>query len=206
MKLTQSTVLFYSEERKSKAGPDTSAVDLTHLTHLTTSSTKNFQLCCKTSRASNSSGGFCVRFFFENSTIWDSVLPYDIFVYHFPCSADHKQDSSRVPRRSPFIYFNRHRPSGQSPSLSGHAVAYRWSSLPRLRRYRASIPQGSSRRVVPCGRSPWTSSYAPLFPTSTHYWYEVGMLKVPAALYNVMTIITVLGNILLVICTRLACQ
>ena len=29
------------------------------------------------------------------------------------------------------------------PSLSGHAIAYRWRSLPRVRRHRASIPQGA---------------------------------------------------------------
>ena len=35
------------------------------------------------------------------------------------------------------------------PSLSGHAIAYRWSSLPRIHRHRASEPQGSSERVLP---------------------------------------------------------
>ena len=35
------------------------------------------------------------------------------------------------------------------PSLSGHAIAYRWRSLPRVRQYRASKPQGGSKRVVP---------------------------------------------------------
>ena len=38
---------------------------------------------------------------------------------------------------------------GSVPSLSGHAVAYRWRSLPRVRRHRASKPQGSSERVLP---------------------------------------------------------
>ena len=38
---------------------------------------------------------------------------------------------------------------GSVPSLSGHAVAYRWRSLPRDRRHRASKPQGSSERVPP---------------------------------------------------------
>ena len=33
---------------------------------------------------------------------------------------------------------------GSVPSLSGHAIAYRWRSLPRIRRHRASKPQGSS--------------------------------------------------------------
>ena len=33
---------------------------------------------------------------------------------------------------------------GSIPSLSGHAVAYRWRSLPRVRQHRASSTQGSS--------------------------------------------------------------
>ena len=38
---------------------------------------------------------------------------------------------------------------GSDTSLSGHAIAYRWHSLPRVRRHRASKPQGSSKRVLP---------------------------------------------------------
>ena len=33
---------------------------------------------------------------------------------------------------------------GSIPSLSGHAIAYRWRSLPRVRWHRVSSPQGSS--------------------------------------------------------------
>ena len=33
---------------------------------------------------------------------------------------------------------------GSGPSLSGQAITYRWRSLPRVRRHRASSPQGSS--------------------------------------------------------------
>ena len=37
------------------------------------------------------------------------------------------------------------------PSLSGHAIAYRWRSLPRVRWHRASSPQGSSSNgCCPC--------------------------------------------------------
>ena len=67
---------------------------------------------------------------------------------------------------------------GLVPSLSGHAVAYRRRSLPRVRRHRASKPQGSSERVLP-----WQITMDQLIFASlshTHYWYEVGMLKVPA--------------------------
>ena len=39
---------------------------------------------------------------------------------------------------------------GSVPSLWGHAIiAHRWRSLPRVRRHRASKPQGSSKRVLP---------------------------------------------------------
>ena len=67
---------------------------------------------------------------------------------------------------------------GSVPSLSGHAIAYRWRSLPRVRRHRASKPQGSSERVLP-----WQITMDQLIFASLshiHYWYEVGMLKVPA--------------------------
>ena len=55
---------------------------------------------------------------------------------------------------------------GSVSSLPGHAIAYRWRSLPRVRRHSASSPQGI---VVPVagaafsGVSPWTIECAPLF-------------------------------------------
>ena len=61
-------------------------------------------------------------------------------------SGAYLRDSSRVPRRRPM------KPPyaiGSVPSLSGHAIAYRWRSLPRVRRHRACKPQGSSERVLP---------------------------------------------------------
>ena len=91
-------------------------------------------------------------------------------------SGAYLRDSSRVPRRRPFM-----KPPdaiGSVPSLSGRAIAYRWRSLPRVRRNRASKPQGSSERVLP-----WQITMDQLIFASlshTHYWYEVGMLKVPA--------------------------
>ena len=60
------------------------------------------------------------------------------------------RDSSRVPRRRPFIYLKPPYAIGSVPSLLGHAIAYRWRSLLRVRRHRASKPQGSSERVLPC--------------------------------------------------------
>ena len=59
------------------------------------------------------------------------------------------RDSSRVPRRRPFIYLKPPCAIGSVPTLSGYAIAYRWRSLPRVRRHRASTPQGSSERVLP---------------------------------------------------------
>ena len=63
-----------------------------------------------------------------------------------------------------------------SPELSGHANAYRWRSLPRIRRHRTSKPQGSSKRVLS-----WQVTIHQLICGSlshTHYWFEVGMMKV----------------------------
>ena len=87
------------------------------------------------------------------------------------------RDSSRVPLRRPFIYIKPPYAIASVPSLSGHATAYRWRSLPRVRRHRASKPRGSSERVLP-----WQvtmDQVACAFLSHTHYWYEVGMLKVP---------------------------
>ena len=69
---------------------------------------------------------------------------------------------------------------GSVPSLSGHAIAYRWRSLPRVRRHRASKPQGSSERGLPWQITRDQLIYASL--SHTHYWYEVGLLKVPASI------------------------
>ena len=101
-------------------------------------------------------------------------------------SGAYLRDSSRVSRRRPIMkppYAIGSVPKppyaiGSVPSLSGHAIAYRWRSLPRVRRHRASKPQGSSEPVLP-----WQVTMDQLRCASlshTHHWYEVGMLKVPA--------------------------
>ena len=98
-------------------------------------------------------------------------------------SGAYLRDSSRVPRRRPFIYVKPPHAIGSVPSLTGHAIAYRWRSLPRVRRHRASKPQGSSARVLP-----WQVTMDQLTCASLshphYYWYEVvidySMLKVPA--------------------------
>ena len=97
-------------------------------------------------------------------------------------SVAYLRDASRVPRRRPFIYFIPPYAIGSVPGLSGHAIAYRWRSLPRVRRHRASKPQGSSKRVLP-----WQVTMEQLICASlshTHYWYEVGMLKVQQGIHS----------------------
>ena len=95
-------------------------------------------------------------------------------------SGAYLRNSSRVPRRRPFM-----KPPyaiGSVPRLSGHAIAYRWRLLPRVRRHRASKHQGSSKRVLP-----WQVTMDQIIFASfshTHCWYEVGMLKVPAVQYH----------------------
>ena len=56
-------------------------------------------------------------------------------------SGAYSRDSPRFPRR---CLFTTPIAIESAPSLSGHAMAYRWCSLPRLRRHRASSHQGSS--------------------------------------------------------------
>ena len=93
-------------------------------------------------------------------------------------SGAYLRDSSRVPRRRLFIYLKPPYAIGSVPSFSGRAVANRWRALPRVRRHRASKPLGSSERVLP-----WQVTMDQIICPSlsqTHYWYEVGMLKVPA--------------------------
>ena len=94
------------------------------------------------------------------------------------------RDSSRVPRRRPFIYFKPPYAIGPVPSLSGHATAYRWRALPRVRWHMASKPHGSSERMLPWQVIMDQSKCASL--SHTRYWYDVGMLKVPAFMWYSM--------------------
>ena len=69
---------------------------------------------------------------------------------HFHTQAEsgaYLPDSSRVPRPRPFMkspYAIR-----SVPSVSGHAIAYRSRSLPRVQRHRTSKPPDSFERVLP---------------------------------------------------------
>ena len=104
-------------------------------------------------------------------------------------SGAYLRDSSRVPRRCPFMYLKPLYAIGSVPSLSGHAIAYRWRSPPKVRRRRTSKPQGSSERVVPWQVTMGQLMYASL--PHTHYWYEVDMLEVLANNYCYTSLISV---------------
>ena len=58
-------------------------------------------------------------------------------------SGAYSRGSSRFPQRSVYLFIS---PCAirSVPSLSVHAIAYRWYPLPRVHRHRASSPQGSS--------------------------------------------------------------
>ena len=108
-------------------------------------------------------------------------------------SGAYLRDSSRVPRRRPFM-----KPPyaiGLVPSLSGHAITYRWRSLPRVRRHRGSKSQSSSEQVLPWPITMGQLIFASLSHTH-YYWYEVGMLKVPAKVlpYIITTVCTVYSS------------
>ena len=88
------------------------------------------------------------------------------------------RNSSRVPRRRPFIYLNRHTPSGQSRI---YRVTQLRTDGVHCGESAGTGPvnlKGSSERVLP-----WQVTTDQLICASlshTHYSYEVGMLKVPS--------------------------
>ena len=85
-------------------------------------------------------------------------------------SGTFSRDSSRISTAAPIHLFVPLTAIGSLPSLSGHAIAYRWRSLPRVRQKRAS----KTLKLVPVtgatfsGFSMDQSMYASLFP-HTHY-------------------------------------
>ena len=88
------------------------------------------------------------------------------------------RDSSRVPRRRPFVYLKPPYAIESVPSLSSKAIAYRcWRSLPRVRRHRASKPQGSLKKnqnaVSSSGCCLFIYHHRPiLFFSHTHYQFN----------------------------------
>ena len=85
-------------------------------------------------------------------------------------SGAYSWDSSRFPRRHPYTP-----PTaiGSVPSLSGHAIAYRWRSLPRVRRHKASSPQGSSSGFAACSKYHTMVQISRALLSHTHYWNTV---------------------------------
>ena len=93
-------------------------------------------------------------------------------------SGAYLRDSSRVPRRRPFIYETTIRHRVSSEFIGSRNCVTMAFTAEKVRRHRASKSQGSSERVLP-----WQITMDQLIFASlshTHYWYEMGMLKVPA--------------------------
>ena len=96
------------------------------------------------------------------------------------------QDPSRIPRRSPFIYLNRHMPSGQSRV---YRVTHLRTDGVHCRDSAGTVPV--NLKVVPngcclVGKSPWTN-YIIASLSYAHYWYGVtSILKVLAPYQNVL--------------------
>ena len=106
------------------------------------------------------------------SAVPSRVSPLILHTYYAELGV-YSRGFCRFPPRRPHIPSN---VFGSVPSLSGHAAAYRWGSLPTIRRYFVSSPQASLIN----GSSSFRSHRhglcfdAPLF-FHTHYWYVVGM-------------------------------
>ena len=99
-------------------------------------------------------------------------------------SGAYSRDSSRCPRRRPYVFLPH--TIGSVPILSGHAIAYRWHSLPRVRWHRASSPQGSSSNgCCLCITMDQLLLCAFLFPS--HFWYKVSLFKLPGVYQSIRT-------------------
>ena len=66
---------------------------------------------------------------------------------------------------------------GSVQGLSGHVIAYRQRSLPRVRWHRASIVLKVVRVTGAAFASPWINYYCVSLFSHTHYWYKVSMFK-----------------------------
>ena len=91
-------------------------------------------------------------------------------------SGAYSRDSSRFPWRRPFIYLKSPYAIGSVPSLSGDAIAYRWRSLPRVRRHRANSPRGSPSYGCCHFAGHDGPNNVRLSFSHAHFWHEVGML------------------------------
>ena len=78
-----------------------------------------------------------LRIWFRETGLAVPSLVSLLILYTNAESGAYSRYSSRVPRRRLYIF-------ASTTHLSGHAIAYRLRSLPRVRWHRASSPQGSS--------------------------------------------------------------
>ena len=81
---------------------------------------------------------------------------------------------------------------GPVPSLSGHAIAYRWRSLPRVHRHRASKSQGSSERVLPWQVTMHQLIFAPLSQWYSTVYPYIFWLPKPLFLYGSIVLLSTL--------------
>ena len=80
--------------------------------------------------------------------------------------------------------------TGSVPGLSGHTIAYRWRSLPRVRRHRPSKPQGSSERALP-----WQVTIDQLICASLgHVRYRYNIVEPMVGVENVAPASSALGT------------
>ena len=84
-----------------------------------------------------------LRIWFRETGLAVPSLVSLLILYTNAESGAYSRYSSRIPRRRPLFLPAPHT-IGSVPSLSGHAIAYRLRSLPRVRWHRASSPQVSS--------------------------------------------------------------
>ena len=94
-------------------------------------------------------------------------------------SGAYLRHSSRDPRRRPLIYLNRRTPSGQSRV---YRVTQSRTDGVHCRESAATGPVNLKVVLNGCclGRSPWMDQLICASLSHTHYWYEVGILKVSA--------------------------
>ena len=99
---------------------------------------------------------------------FDSPVPRQPAHLHTQAeSGAYIRDSSQFPQRRPLLYLKRPDAIESVPSLLDHAIAYRWRSLPRVRRHRASKPLGSSEHECCLFAGHHVPINIPLFPTPT---------------------------------------
>ena len=127
----------------------------------------------------------------------ENLVSRDGFGRPVPCQPAHLhiqaesgaylRDSSRFPRRRPLIYLNRHTPSGQCrvyrvTQVRTDGVHCRESAGTGLVNLMVVPVTGAAFLQVTMDRLMCASI------SHIHHWYEAGLLKVPAIVYEYMSI------------------